>query len=1346
MSESGVQPRRKQIWKFVLALAVTGVVLIGALLWYTTTASFQRMVRQRLTDEIDRITGGHAELGSFHSQPLQFEVEVRDLTVHGREPGGDVPYAHVDSMTARMKWLSLLGGELEFSSVVLDHPVVHIAFYPDGTTNLPERRYAQASGKEAIAQLFSLSINRLDVRHGELLWNDQTVPLDFVANDISADMSYSLRHGSYEGKLLLGKVSSRFHDFRPLAWTAETHFTLSPQGIDVRSLRATSGRSHVEANGRLIDFRSPRIEGTYEVVLDLAEASAITRNPGIARGIVNAKGQGRWTTQDFFSAGKIEARELDWNGEPIVLHRAMASADFSLTPKRIALSEISGRVLNGTTTGNAEIVNWQSAGRPVKGGVLSTAEEQVASLKLSFKDLAVTETLMAIFSHHRSLESLHLAGTAAGTFNAQWTDSIKKLEAETAVDVIPKGAVSGGELPVGGHLTAGYQAATQEWRIFNLIANTRASQVHAAGVFSPHSVLNLSVNSTDLNEWQPVLRVFGSKRQIPALLHGRVWFTGKATGKVSDLTLAGNLQAQDFESLSRQPASRGSTLPQQKIHWDALSANIQFSQYRFAAHDGVLKRGSTSVGFELDTSLSRGEFSSDGQFTASLDVRGADVAETLHLAGYDYPITGTGDILLHASGSWTNPAGDGHVHLTNAQFGGRTFQHFDSGFRFEGKQMFFKDIDLRQDSGIVTGDGSYNFETHAFTSNLIGSNFDLTHVGLNQNKVLVEGQLGFVSHVSGTLQAPTIDGQVNIKNLTLNHERVGDFVLDGATNGEELHLRGQSHFEGSELSLNGNIHLRGDWPGRINAHFNQLDIDSLLHTFLRGGVTGHSAVAGDMRLEGPLLRPRELTATGDLTDLYADIENIKVRNDGPVRFAVSADSLGVEQFHLIGEGTNLTAAGTVQFSGDKALDLHAQGQLNLQLIESFNPSFTSSGTVAVDLAASGTVVNPAIQGRVQITNGAIANINLPSALSDINGSLVFSQNHLQIETLTAHTGGGLVTFGGQATIYNRQLNFDLSAKGQGVRVRYPPGVSSTADADLHFSGSSSASTLSGDVTITKLGVTPGFDFGAYLARSAQASSLPQTDPVLNRIRLDLHIVTVPELQMQTAALRLSGDADLHLRGSLGKPVLLGRADVIEGEAYFNGTKYRLERGDVTFTSPVSTTPVLDLQASTHVRDYDITLNLNGEVDKPSVTYRSEPPLPTADIIALLAFGQTTAESAQLQQSGQSAFTQQASSAILTEALNATINNRVQRLFGVSRIKIDPQGLATETTPIHTGPAVTIEQQVKDNLTITYSTNVSQTSQQIIQAEYNVTRNVSIVGIRDQNGVVSLSVRVRRRKR
>jgi translocation and assembly module TamB len=176
--------------------------------------------------------------------------------------------------------------------------------------------------------------------------------------------------------------------------------------------------------------------------------------------------------------------------------------------------------------------------------------------------------------------------------------------------------------------------------------------------------------------------------------------------------------------------------------------------------------------------------------------------------------------------------------------------------------------------------------------------------------------------------------------------------------------------------------------------------------------------------------------------------------------------------------------------------------------------------------------------------------------------------------------------------------------------------------------------------------------------------------------------------------------------------------------------------------------VLDLQASTKVREYEITLNLNGEVDKLNLSYHSEPPLPTADIISLLALGQTQEQSAQLQQAGGSPIAQQATSAVLNEAINSALSNRSQRLFGISHIKIDPQGLNAETIPTQNTPlpAVTIEQQVRDNITLTYTTNVAQTSQQIIQGEYNITRDVSIVAIRDYNGVVSFEIRLRQRKK
>jgi translocation and assembly module TamB len=150
----------------------------------------------------------------------------------------------------------------------------------------------------------------------------------------------------------------------------------------------------------------------------------------------------------------------------------------------------------------------------------------------------------------------------------------------------------------------------------------------------------------------------------------------------------------------------------------------------------------------------------------------------------------------------------------------------------------------------------------------------------------------------------------------------------------------------------------------------------------------------------------------------------------------------------------------------------------------------------------------------------------------------------------------------------------------------------------------------------------------------------------------------------------------------------------------------------------------------------------------NINYRSEPPLPKSDIVALLALGRTTNDqTAQIQdQSSQSNYSDQATAQILSEALNNTVGNRLQRLFGASNIKIDPQGLTTLTNPISNGPQITIEQEFVNHISLIYSTNVSQTSQQIIQGEYYVNRNISAVGTRDQNGVVSFDLRARTRKK
>jgi translocation and assembly module TamB len=1340
MSETGAAPRRPKFWKYLLTFSLLGFLSLAGLMWYATTDSFQAMVRRRLVSELERVIGGRVELGSIHTVPFQFQVEVRDLTIHGREGAGEIPYAHVDSLVAKVRLISALGAEFGFRSILLEHPVVHVSFYPDGSSNQPSPRLKKIFRQSPSQQLFALSIGRLEVRQGELLWEDRKIPVSFAANDISADMSYSLLHAHYACHLALGKVETKLENYRPLGWKAEAHFNLADHGIEVGSLKVNAGRSYFEASGTLEDFRQPKAVGRYDASLDLAELSAVARRSDIRRGGMQVSGVASWRGQDFKSSGKILVKDLDWQDAFASFRSAVASAQFAVTPSQLALSRIEGSLFGGAFSGDASVEHWMEASANPKVRKSRKTDEPNGLVRLRMKDVSVQAAITAFANAQHPWDRMQLAGSADGVLESRWSGPVRTANTQIALQVAPPSRPLPGQLSLQGVAHAVYHGAPGEFEIADFTAATRATQLRASGRLGSAVPLRLSVSTTDLGEVQQVLSGWGVHARIPARLHGIASFDGTVAGKLPDLTWAGNLQARSFDALL--PGNSGTEAV--ALHWDSFAAQIQASRHNLVAHSALLRRGRETVGFDLSAALDRWSFTDESSFSASLTEHGGDISE-VGLLGYDYPVSGDLDLALHASGTRGDPHAEGTLQLSHATFGGYDVDRFRSRVALSRSHVALDEISLTRGEAHVSGAGNYVFADKSYRFDVTGGNFDLARVPQLQNDRLnIEGRMDFSAQGSGTLDAPVVAAQLKLRDLSLDHELVGDFVLSGVTQGGELRLTGKSQFKDSELSMDGKVVLGGDWASTLDLDFNHLDIDYLLKAYVKGSVTGHSAIAGSVHMQGPLRRPRELNVVGNLSDLFADVEHVKVRNDGPVRFSISEQSFRLEQFRLIGENMDLSGRGSVQLAGEQQLDLHAQGSVNLQFIESLNPDFTSSGKLTVDAAISGPMSKPTTQGKLEVIGGSIADVDLPSALSDINGSLIFNQNRVQIERLTAHTGGGLVTFGGSATAYNRQLNFDLSVEGQGVRLRYPPGVSSTADANLHWVGSSSASTVSGDITINKLAITPGFDFGAYLERTAQTTSLPQTNPLLNRIRLDVHVATTPELQMQTAVVRLSGDADLRVRGTAAKAVLLGRADVIEGEAYFNGTKYHVERGDVTFTNPVATTPVVDLQASTHVRDYDIVLNLNGKADTLNLTYRSEPPLPTGDIIALLAFGQTTQTSAQMQ-GGQSGFSQDTSNAILSAALNATVSNRAQRIFGVSHIRFDPQGLETATSPITNSPAVTIEEQVKDNLTLTYSTDISQTSQEIIQGVYNVSSNFSIVGLRDQNGVVSFYVRIRKRK-
>src|SRR5208283_962973 len=133
------------------------------------------------------------------------------------------------------------------------------------------------SNGDPLQQLFDLAIGKAEVRNGSLLLNQQTIPLDFKANDVGLEMSYQRLQRQYDGALHVGKIDAQFQNMRDIPATADAEFTLWRNRAQVRSLKLTSQKSSVHLSGTVDDFNHPRLQLSYEGTLDLAQVGEISR-------------------------------------------------------------------------------------------------------------------------------------------------------------------------------------------------------------------------------------------------------------------------------------------------------------------------------------------------------------------------------------------------------------------------------------------------------------------------------------------------------------------------------------------------------------------------------------------------------------------------------------------------------------------------------------------------------------------------------------------------------------------------------------------------------------------------------------------------------------------------------------------------------------------------------------------------------------------------------------------------------------------------------------------------------------------------------------------------------------
>lgn len=1333
----------KRRTKIVLGVAVGLLVALVLGGWlYLRSAHFHRFVLVRLIAQLENVTGGRVELRDHKANLRALEVQLDGLVIRGRETDPSRPFFAADNVFVRLKIASLFRREIYYRYLRVTRPRINVYFDQAGRSNIPEPKVKRTEGKGPLDKVWDLGINRLEVVDGELNWNDQRLPVQFVADEVLADLDYApardlfVGHLSFSTPLPPPSTASAAAGQPAAAQPAmpsqvRADLLLSRESLEMPRLTLQSPHSSLQASGRLHNFLEPKMVLNYEGRLDAAELAAAGRVEQLRSGQAHLRG-----TFNYDIAGKRLDASGDLRAEKIVLRlpnlqlgAINGTAKYRVTPNQVELPAFQLSVLGGRLRGQARAGD---VGRTPD--VVITAQAQgfsvpVLTRAMSTRDLPLTE--------------LRWAGSLSGDlrvkFEVAGPAGIRGLRVESAMKIQPPAVTPPGMVPVSGEGSMVYAPAGGGLEVRNLVLQTPGTQVSADGrlgtsVTSRQTNVKLSAAVRDLREWTPFVNALRpGKPPLPMELDGRAEFQGALTGSLRSPNIEGRVEAVDFRY--------------DGTHWNRFAGYVAYSPEMVRVTNAELRREGSFARLNASAQLERGEFTDTSPFTLDGTVEHARIADVQALAGSSYPVTGQVDATVRAGGTRLNPQGGGFVQVTGGTLAGEPFDSLRANVIFTQGEVRANDILLKKGRSQIAGDAEYRWRDRSYRFQLTGSRVSLGEIQrLSSQRLAVSGLADFRASGAGTVDRPALDASLQVSDLVINGERAGNLSALVETRERLLTARLESKFLRGNINGKVTATLADDYPAQGRVDFQGIDPHPLLGNALRGRITTRSVATGFIDFSGPLKKPENLAARAELTDFRISIEQVDFRNDGPLRASYRNGLLQIDEAHVVGTDTDLRASGFVRLTGapgGRTLNVRTEGQINLALVRTLDPDLLGSGRVVLNAAVTGTLQRPLFSGRAEFRNAAIAVQDFPTGLSELNGAVVFDGTRVRIENMTGEAGGGRLRLSGMIDDYTTgQPEFRLRAEADSVRLRYPEGTSSVLNGGLGLTGTPRGSTLSGEIVVGRARFDPRFDLARTLGLARNPTRAPVSSPLLNNMQLDVRITSAPNLQFETSQARnMQMEANLRLRGTAARPSVLGRINLLQGEIFFAGARYTVNRGDISFTDPVRIQPVLNLSLQTRAQQYEITIDLNGTLDQINVSYRSDPPLPSGDIQALLITGRAREGPANAQ--AVQSFPQIGANTILSQALNSAVSSRIERIFGVSRLKIDPQVGGPETNP---GARVTLEQQVTPDVRFTYISNLAATQQQVIQVEWTINPRWSVIAVRDRNGLFGIDLKWRKRFR
>lgn len=314
-------------------------------------------------------------------------------------------------------------------------------------------------------------------------------------------------------------------------------------------------------------------------------------------------------------------------------------------------------------------------------------------------------------------------------------------------------------------------------------------------------------------------------------------------------------------------------------------------------------------------------------------------------------------------------------------------------------------------------------------------------------------------------------------------------------------------------------------------------------------------------------------------------------------------------------------SGGIRYNGPSAVLFSLAALPNQQL----------SGPIAVAADFSGRVSAPQLNGLIRADNLTYDNETYGTRLSQMKIAARFSNDRLDLSSLSARAGDGTVQAQGSVGLAAASgFPIDLRATLNNAQLAKSDALAATTSGTIRFTYGRDGGLLQGNLTV------PNARYQIIRQGSAEVPELtgvrrksqivtprptdrPKPAPV-SLIKLDLNVRADNQLFVSGMGLESEWEMNLKIGGTSAAPTISGGLDLVRGTYSFAGKRFEVTRGTIRFRGGALTDPDINIQASTTVNGITAVIAITGTGQRPQIAFTSTPALPQDEVLSRLLFG------------------------------------------------------------------------------------------------------------------------------